>query len=222
MTQAASDPIITRQPQSINVSGMYAQSTPWGMAQHGLRYGDGVVFYETAGHGGFKLDAARNAQVPTPLRNRGGWYEEDAEGLKVVAVFPELFGDPATIGERLDALLRASFPDAYAEWKGVTVTAAESPIVARREMEEANSDGWIVTAAWGDWEDTVPAEMVGVVAVPVRDQHSSNREERYFLVSAPEYRARTHNTFFVDPARHEAWEGPVGQVTTKQVGISLG
>jgi len=74
----------------------------------------------TAGHGGFKLDPALNAQVPEVCRRRGGWYEEDCEWAIPFLVFPELFEEahdhewPFEMLQQ-DAIntLREYNPDAY-------------------------------------------------------------------------------------------------------------
>lgn len=50
-------------------------NTPWGTSQGATRYADGVECHSTAGHGGFKLSAQRNAQVHPLLQMKGGWYE---------------------------------------------------------------------------------------------------------------------------------------------------
>src|SRR3546814_16203367 len=42
--------------------------TKWGLAPTATSYGDGIVRYDTAGHGGIKLDRHANAAIPTPLR----------------------------------------------------------------------------------------------------------------------------------------------------------
>ncbi len=73
--------------------------TPWGFAQHGEIYGEGVVFFTTASHGGFKLAPERLALMPAALRAAGGWYEEDCEWAKVAIAFPDLF----TESERREA-----------------------------------------------------------------------------------------------------------------------
>jgi hypothetical protein len=65
--------------------------TPWGRAETARSQGEGVVFYATPSHGGFRLDARRNAQVPERWRNDHGFYEEDVEWAKVAITFPDLF-----------------------------------------------------------------------------------------------------------------------------------
>lgn len=61
--------------------------TPWGTSQESTPFGDGIVFHSTAGHGGFKLDKATNAQVPELWRVPSGWYEEDVDALIVGITF---------------------------------------------------------------------------------------------------------------------------------------
>jgi hypothetical protein len=58
--------------------------TPWGRAETARSQGEGVVFYATPSHGGFRLDARRNAQIPERWRNESGWYEEDQLRHEVV------------------------------------------------------------------------------------------------------------------------------------------
>jgi hypothetical protein len=65
--------------------------TPWGRAETARSQGEGVFFYATPSHGGFRLDARRNAQIPERWRNDNGFYDEDCEWAKVVITFPDLF-----------------------------------------------------------------------------------------------------------------------------------
>ena len=52
-------------------------NTPWGPSQGAVRYGEGVVFHSTSGHGGFHLSAERNAKTTsrssTKPRSRRPW-----------------------------------------------------------------------------------------------------------------------------------------------------
>jgi hypothetical protein len=72
--------------------------TPWGRAQTANYVADGITFYSTASHGGFKLSPERVALVAPEYRayarrwsGSPAWYEEDVAALAVVATFPELF-----------------------------------------------------------------------------------------------------------------------------------
>ena len=79
------------QPKHWSDNDKSAPATPWGPAQSMQELGEGVVLYGTAGHGGIKLDAARNRKVEHRLRIKGGWYEEDCDWAIVCHTFPELF-----------------------------------------------------------------------------------------------------------------------------------
>ena len=72
--------------------------TPWGTADSHEHIAEGIDFYGTPSHGGFKLSAERNAKVQEILRQRSfgqqgmkGWYEEDCDACIVMATFPEYF-----------------------------------------------------------------------------------------------------------------------------------
>jgi hypothetical protein len=76
--------------------------TPWGQSQYSRRVAPGIVFYGTAGHGGYRLTKAANAKVPAKWRLGGEferWYEVDLGWAPLAVVFPEAF--PKDNGERL-------------------------------------------------------------------------------------------------------------------------
>ena len=71
--------------------------TPWGASQQVTEVAPGIRWVSTASHGGFHLDAERNAKVPWVWRaasfaGRGmdGWYEEDCDWSMVVLTFPDI------------------------------------------------------------------------------------------------------------------------------------
>lgn len=68
----------------------WGDRTPWGEAQEVEHVAPGIAIVSTAGHGGVKLSAARNREVPAPLRRAAGWYEEDCEFHIVARTFPEV------------------------------------------------------------------------------------------------------------------------------------
>lgn len=79
---------------------MAQMSTPWGIADSEEHIAPGITFYETPSHGGFHLDAERNALVPLAWREASfnqqgmnGWFEEDADSVLVVLTFPAAFSD---------------------------------------------------------------------------------------------------------------------------------
>ena len=70
--------------------------TPWGMAQSATRYGDGLVFFTTASHGGFELSRERLFEVieafPGWRSFAGGrWLEEDCDWAVAALLWPDLF-----------------------------------------------------------------------------------------------------------------------------------
>jgi len=75
------------------------KTTPWGPTQTADQIAPGIVFYSTAGHGGFHLNAERNAQVRSEFKTGDnlmdlrseGWYEEDCDAAIVIFTFPEFF-----------------------------------------------------------------------------------------------------------------------------------
>jgi len=64
------------------------KTSPWGKVQYCDQIAEGIVSVSTAGHGGLKLSAKRNNQIPEGARIHSGWYEEDCEWAIVALVFP--------------------------------------------------------------------------------------------------------------------------------------
>ena len=72
--------------------------TPWGVAQTVTVIADGIESVSTSSHGGIRLSAERQAQMPERFvglnkYGRGCWYEEDCEWALVAVAFPEHFLD---------------------------------------------------------------------------------------------------------------------------------
>jgi len=164
-------------------------STPWGMSQ-------GVVFHSTASHGGFKLDRARNAALPTALRIAGGFYEEDGDWARVTTGFPELFTDrEKATAERI---LRDWEPDAWEAIYGRPLAPEESFVRDRQRFEREHVQDWVVIAAVN--LDRYPGEVEAVATIGGRRDAG---ERRRFLVPKAEYRAGRHG-FVVDLQLHRA------------------
>lgn len=91
--------------------------TPWGAAQVATQYAPGIIFYETAGHGGFGLQPEREAELLAkfpgfrPFCGRSGWYEEDCDSAAVILTWPDLFP-----GSNLAEV--RSMVDNYCTWDG--------------------------------------------------------------------------------------------------------
>lgn len=81
--------------------------TPWGPSQHVVNVAEGIRFVETASHGGYLLDADRNARIPLAWRaiswngnGHRGWYEEDCDWALVALTFPAAFPPDAADAAR--------------------------------------------------------------------------------------------------------------------------
>lgn len=190
-----------RQLQSLSRRDVTKRAeTPWGAAQLSRIYGEGVIAHSSAGHGGFHLDAQRNALVDARWRNADGWYEEDSEWAKVAATFPELF----TSSEHASAedTLRHSAPDAYEAIRGVILERGQSRVKDERSFKREHASDWIVVSAI-----TSHYAPGFVECVTTLGGDRGSRAERRFLVAAGEYEIGPFG-FVIDPLRHAAYNGP--------------
>lgn len=96
-------------------------NTPWGPAQTATYYGDGIVQYSTAGHGGFHVSAGLLRRMPDYLQNadvyangHAGWFEEDCAWAIVAITYPERF----KMQTRLDAVrtMQSTYPKQWEEF----------------------------------------------------------------------------------------------------------
>jgi hypothetical protein len=182
--------------------------TPWGPSQETYPVIAGMVFVSTASHGGVKLDAARNRQMPEYLRRPGGWYEEDCEWCLPVIVFEAeiLAGSNESfikaIQEGAHRRTMANwFPDEYERHFGVTLAPGESCKKDEAAFYAEHAGDYLVVSAYGDWKEGVPAGYVGVCA-RIGGHGNPHGREKYFLVPAAEYDHKWKVSFVVDPARH--------------------
>ena len=178
--------------------------TPWGVSQGATVYADGVVSHTTAGHGGFRLSAARNALAHPMLRVAGAWYEEDCEWAIVAFSFPELF----TRLERryAEGTIKNNWPDAWETIKGESLAPGESTEKDRRAFALAHADDWIVISAIASKHR--PGFVEAFATRGGRGEGGEGGvEERCFLIPSAEYRIGRFG-FVVDEARHEIYDGP--------------
>jgi len=71
--------------------------TPWGLSDDGGEvFADGITFYTTPSHGGFRLSPERQAEFAqalpgfTPFTGDLQWLEEDCDAALVYLVWPEV------------------------------------------------------------------------------------------------------------------------------------
>lgn len=182
--------------------------TPWGKADHEKIYAEGIVFYGTPSHGGFKLDRVRNAQMPSALRERGGWYEEDCAWAKVAYAFPDIFPKE----ERASAIqtLKAWYPDEWEALTGTILAPGESFLKDERCFLEEHARDWIVISAITSEQHPGMVECIATLG-GTRNGNS----ERRFLVPDDEYRQRNPFGFVIDEAKHAPYAGQSSFVTLR-------
>jgi len=178
-------------------------NTPWGTSQIATIYADGVVSHVTAGHGGFKLSAERNAQVHPALRSEGAWYEEDCAWAAVAITFPRLF----TSYERrcAEKTFKDWWPDIWEATSGTVLAAGQSYTKDRRTFEAIHARDWIGISALRS--DLHPG-MTEVIATR-GGRRDRDVEERRFLVPSAEYQPGSFG-FVIDEDRHRPYDGPSG------------
>lgn len=176
-------------------------STPWGASQGAVRYGEGVVFHTTAGHGGFHLSPERNAKVHDLLRNGAGFYEEDAAWAAVATAWPDLF--TAFEQRQAEASLRHSWPDAWEVIHCRTLQPGQSRTRDVEAFARDHAKDWVVISAiYSDHQ----RGFTEVVATRGGQRHAT-AEERRFLIPSTEYTCGPFG-FVVDETRHAAYDGP--------------
>ncbi|MBB5577068.1 DUF7007 domain-containing protein [Rhizobium paranaense] len=176
-------------------------STPWGSSQGATVYADGIVSHTTAGHGGFKLSAVRNAAVHPMLQAGGGWYEDAAAWAIVALTFPDLF----TRYERkcADKTVRDSWPDAWEAIHCRSLLPGKSRERDSQAFAQVHAGDWIVIAALRS--DHRPG-MTEVIAT-IGGKRDEKAEERRFLVPSSDYAVGRFG-FVIDETKHAAYDGP--------------
>lgn len=122
---------------------MNLYSSPWGPVQDRTSIANGISQVSTASHGGLKLDAVRQTQMPPFLKPTfpDGWYEEDCDWAKVAVVFPQFFAaHDVSNAVRTIKRWEAANPEALAY-----VAAGEAARIAA-EYDLAHANDWTVTA----------------------------------------------------------------------------
>jgi len=169
-------------------------NTPWGASQYSTVYIEGgIVFHGTASHGGFKVYAKYNKQIPDYMRNKDGWYEEDCEWCKVAVNFPSVFNDKSN-DAAIDTL-KNWFPDEYEKFFLCKLDVQDSCVLKERAFIEKSKNSYVVTSALNN------NGMVKVCAVRggrLENGQFASRDEKWFMVPKDEY---TMN-FIIDESRH--------------------
>ena len=182
--------------------------TPWGFADNVDEVAEGILKVSTPSHGGFKLDRKRNAQVPRPLRKKGGWYEEDQEAAIVIASFPLVFLDESQQAMAYKTL-KDHYPDEYEAWTGEVIQPGESYKKDLIAFHKENENNWIgISATSGTSWDPVPEGFVKVTAAiggrSLTPPYTIPTNTKNFLVPKNEYVLGRFG-FVVDHTRYKEW-----------------
>ena len=179
--------------------------TPWGPTRDVRQVLPGVVWVETDGHGGYKLDRRANASIPAALRRPGGWYEEDIHAC-IVDMCLTVPGRNAEVSR---AIVRDYMPDEYTAATGIVVLREQSRVLRERDDLEKHAFDKIAIAVWGDWHPTVGGGMVGVMATPGGERIIGNPGATWWLIPGDDYGDSENFCslgFIVDPAHAVRWE----------------
>ncbi|MEQ8285731.1 hypothetical protein [Thalassospira sp.] len=179
--------------------------TPWGIADHCREYAEGITFYGTPSHGGFKLSPERLAAMHPALRVPAGWFEEDCEWAKVAFAFPECF----TPEQREAAIhtLKDWCPDAYEAATGETLAPGASYIKDQRLFHEKHAEDWIVISAISSDQHPGQVECIATIGGKRGEWGKADPEERRYLVPKAEYDKRGSHGFVINPALHAPYDG---------------
>ncbi|MBC9927357.1 hypothetical protein [Leucobacter sp. cx-169] len=175
--------------------------TPWGPAQYVIQSGDGITVVGAEGHGGIKLSAERNREIPPALRRASGWYEEDCE-----AHIPSYFFSEELAHDNCDADrthensaegIKQWYPDEWEKATGETVDPSESRVRREQILERRTQNQMVLSSA-------TPADSDPTL-VRVTARRKSDGVEGTFLVTAAEYKAARDNgddPFIIDTSKH--------------------
>lgn len=93
VNRSAAAPSAVSAAAAVSVDGDPPSVSPWGPVEWVDHHGNGVFEVSTPSHGGVFLPPDVNGGIPDGLRNETGWYEEDDEAPRVIALLPHVFGE---------------------------------------------------------------------------------------------------------------------------------
>jgi hypothetical protein len=187
-----------------------ATRTPWGPAQVATKIAPGIMFYSTAGHGGYHISDRRRLTMPPALHDfepmLPGWYEEDCEWAVVYLAFPQemMQHDGMEQWNKVNAMAATTLanycPDTWEKHFGIELRPGESHVKDERMFMAEHAEDWVAITAYGDWHERVPKGYVGICATKGGRRHIlAMVEAKYFLIPVEEYDARGPFAFFLKP-----------------------
>lgn len=91
------------------VPALMIVNSPWGPVQYRRMMAPGVVFVETASHGGAFVTEEAQQQIPEAIRSADRFYEEDCEIAAVIVTWPAHFTDQCVAAARQQVESRQGF-----------------------------------------------------------------------------------------------------------------
>lgn len=111
--------------------------TPWGAPQDVSPKADGIVFFSTAGHGGYWLDSVRFAELKRKFPDWvsfGGnerWFEEHSDICAVVIAFSDLYNDQQVFNACRSITANLNRTNGEGKWQQVYDYAMKNGITER-------------------------------------------------------------------------------------------
>ena len=200
-------------------------SSPWGAIANASEIAPGILWFRTAGRGGYRLSAKRQRALPRSLRTEDGWYEDGSEWAAVAVVFDRIFErifERTPAGEASDCslyhigkeILRNWRPAEYASWFQTSLETAEITALAITQFHRQHADRWIALDAF---DDRAPFVADGCLHVRARlggdppfgaASGRSLGPSRWFLVDAEEFTHGRGKPFLIDLERHHEIDEP--------------
>lgn len=181
--------------------------TPWGEAQTVDHIADGIAIATTAGHGGVKLSPQRNREVPAPLRERSGWYEEDCGWYIPAYTFPDELASQPHISDSPDEL-RASAEDRIKQWYPSKWEELTGETLEPGESYEKDAIAWAKRHEHSFVTNAASYAKTDPNLVLVHARRAADGTDAEYLVPKDEYDERNNGDlgrngrFVIDPERH--------------------
>jgi hypothetical protein len=179
--------------------------TPWGYSDYEEECGNGIKFYGTPSHGGYKIPKKLNNLIPNYMRIENGWYEEDCDWSIPIIVIGKYFNQEEFVKSYANALdtFKNWHWQSYEKFFDIELQEGESYLKDQYLFIEKHKNDLIVVSATSS--DEIPS-MVDCHVVKGGRDHSGNyaSNERYrYLVETDEYRERSRFGFVIDPDKHQ-------------------
>lgn len=192
-----------------------SKSSPWGAVQDSRTIAPGIRWVSTASHGGYLLDAGRQARMPEYMRAASwagpGAYEEDCDWCMPALIFSAEFTagieKAAEMLAEAESTLRNWHPKVWEKFYGRELKPGESMKNDEARSKAENAGNLVTVAAWGDWHKSVPAGMCALAACAGGRNKAGQYSGalRYFMVPHADYTAEPRPLcgFVVDPAKYQ-------------------